>query len=160
MATVTLREDAPCRQWSERPSLVLEDYTQERPSSPVRPRARRMVGRRGENVLFVAAAAAVLLFFLVSFAFSVFRSAASSYQSPLTAPLVVPVKVHAGDTLWTYAKEYGAPDIYILDRVETIARANHLSSDASLLPGQRLLVPVTNPVKIAQLQRLHRLARR
>ena len=161
MATAILREETTSS-WKrpERPTLVLEDCTSEQRPSPARPRTRHLVKNRWENWLFAAAAATVLLFFLVSFAFSLYRSAAASYQSPLTAAIVVPVKVHTGDTLWTYAKQYGAPDIYILDRVETIARTNHLSSDASLTPGQCLLVPVTNPVKLAQIERSRRLAHR
>ena len=112
-----------------------------------------LVSRRWENLLFAAAAAAVLLFFLAGFALSLYRTAASSYQSPLTSVAVLPVTVHPGDTLWTYAQKYGSPNVYILDRVDAIARANHLASDAALVPGQRLLVPVTDPTKIAQLER-------
>ena len=163
MATVT----APVRgetNWEtdrarpQRPRLVLEDYTNPRPAP--RPRARRTTHRRWENMLFAAAVAAVLLFVLASGALSLYRSAAASYASPLAAAAVLPVTVRPGASLWTYAQKYGASDIYILDRVDAIARANHLASDAALVPGQRLLVPVTDRTKIAQLTRAHLLARR
>jgi len=157
MATVT----APVREetdWErpQRPRLVLEDYTQPRPA----PRTRRKIQRRWENILFATAVAAVLLFALASGALSLYRSAAASYASPLASAAVLPVTVHPGDSLWTYAQKYGASDVYILDRVEAIARANHLSSDAALVPGQHLLIPVTDPAKIAQLEKAHRLAQR
>ena len=159
MATVPLREQSFSR-WEPpmRPRLVLEDCSQATPLSPPRRVTHRAASHRWENLLFAAAAAAVLLFFAASFAQSLFRTAASSYQSPLSSVAVLPVTVHPGDTLWTYAQKYESPNIYILDRVDAIARANHLASDATLIPGQRLLVPVTNPAKLALLEREHRLA--
>ncbi|MBV9852342.1 MAG: LysM peptidoglycan-binding domain-containing protein [Armatimonadetes bacterium] len=160
MSTVPLRKESASR-WERpvRPRLVLEDCTQEQRPSPAK-KARRLVSRRWEDRLFAAAAATVLLFFLISFALSLYHSAALSYKSPLASPAAMTVTVHPGDTLWTYAREYGSPDVYILDRVETIALANHLASDAPLVPGQRLLIPLTDPAQITQLQRAHRLARR
>ena len=158
MATVPMREESRGWERPTRPRLVLEDCTQA--PSPARPRARRLVSRRWENFLFAAAAAAVLLFFLASVALSLYRAAAASYRSPLARVAVLTVTVRPGDTLWTYAQKYGSPNVYILDRIESLARANHLTSDSPLVPGQRLLVPVTDPVKIAQLEHAHRLARR
>ena len=162
MATVPLREDTVSRwEMPARPRLVLEDCSVPvaRPL-PTRVKAHSLVSRRWENLFFAAAAAAVLLFFLAGFAQSLFRAAASSYQSPLTSVAVLPVTVHQGDTLWTYAEKYESSNVYILDRVDAIARANHLASDAALIPGQHLLVPVTDPTKVAQLERSHRLAQR
>jgi nucleoid-associated protein YgaU len=51
--------------------------------------------------------------------------------------------VRAGDTLWSLAKRFGDPGAYILDRVDTLAAANGLASDARLMPGQRIIIPVT-----------------
>ena len=161
MATVPLREQS-CPRWDrpERPRLTLQDYTPTPLTPSVHSKMRRRTSRPWENLLFATAAVAVFLFFLVNFALSLYHTAAVSYTSPLTTPAVLRVTVHSGDTLWTYAREYESPDAYILDRVDSIARANHLASDAPLVPGQRLLVPVTNPVKLAQLEQAHRIARR
>jgi len=64
--------------------------------------------------------------------------------------------VHPGDSLWSLAKRYGDPDAYMLDRVDAIARANGIGQTAPLFPGQRLVVPVSNPVELNRLQ--HNLA--
>ena len=161
MATVPLREEFSRWEPPVRPRLVLEDCSSpiSRQSLP-RVRTSRSASRRWESLLFGVAAAAVLLFFLASFAQSLFRTAASSYQSPLTSVAVLPVTVHPGNTLWTYAQKYEFSNVYILDRVDAIARANHLAPDAALVPGQHLLIPVTDPTKLAQLQRLHLLAQK
>ncbi len=63
--------------------------------------------------------------------------------------------VNAGDTLTGLARRYGDPNAYILAREEQIARANHLSGTAPLVPGQHLLIPVTNPTVIAQIEQNH-----
>ena len=65
---------------------------------------------------------------------------------PAPSPAVlVPLTVRSGDSLWSLARRYGDPNVSILDRVDTLARANGLSSTSSLTPGQRLVVPVMNP---------------
>lgn len=79
------------------------------------------------------------------------RTAADSLGGEQVA-LSVPVTVSEGDSLWKLAKRYGKPDGYIQDSVDAIAHANQMSSSATLLPGQRLIVPVTNPVVLARLQ--------
>ncbi|MES2464091.1 MAG: LysM domain-containing protein [Armatimonadota bacterium] len=61
--------------------------------------------------------------------------------------------VQRGDTLWSLAKRYGHPDSYILDRVDTLAQANKIPATASLMPGQRIVVPVSNPAEVSRLQR-------
>ena len=153
MATVSLPvwETDSVRQ--AQPRLVLHDYT-----SAARPRIRRRARRQNlwENLLFAAAVVAVLLFCLIGLVQGISRSV--TMTDAALPGVVLPVTVHPGDTLWTYAQKYGAPDAYILDRVEMIARANHLADDASLVPGQHLQIPVTNPVLIAQLQSRHRIA--
>ena len=144
-----------------RPRLTLRDYTPIVTPARKRPRARyQNKGKNwGENLLLAAALAATLLFCLIGLAQSLYPAAVS--DPPASAyTAVVPVTVHPGDTLWTYAQKYGAPDSYILDRVEVIAHVNHLSSDAALVVGQHLLVPVTNPVLLARLESRRRLARR
>lgn len=69
------------------------------------------------------------------------------------ASLSVPMTVRPGDSLWSLARRYGDPRDYILERVDRLARANRLPPGASLTPGQRLLVPVANPVEVAKLRR-------
>ncbi|MBC8103521.1 MAG: LysM peptidoglycan-binding domain-containing protein [Cytophagales bacterium] len=66
--------------------------------------------------------------------------------------LQIPMTVQRGDSFWSLAKRYGDPHTYILDRVDTLARANHLSATSTLMPGQRIVVPVTNPIEAARLQ--------
>ena len=68
----------------------------------------------------------------------------------------VPMTVHPGDSLWSLARRYGDPDVYMLDRVDAIAKANGIGATAPLFPGQRLVVPVSNPVELEHLQ--HNLA--
>lgn len=70
-----------------------------------------------------------------------------------TAPLTVSVTVRPGDSLWTLARRYGDPNVYQLDRVDALARANGMPGDTALIAGQRLLVPVSNPVEVARLKR-------
>lgn len=79
---------------------------------------------------------------------------AAASARPAAAAITVPLTVQAGDTLWNLSKRYGDPNDYILDRVDRLARVNRLSSDARLVPGQRLVVPVENPTEIARISRL------
>jgi len=57
-------------------------------------------------------------------------------------PTSIRMTVRSGDTLWSLAKRFGDPDAYILDRVDALASANHLASDARLMPGQQIMIPV------------------
>lgn len=78
--------------------------------------------------------------------------ASASASLVLSTPLRVPMTVRRGDSLWKLAQRYGNPRTYILDRVDAIARANDLSATAALQPGQRLVVPVENPIEVARIQ--------
>lgn len=60
------------------------------------------------------------------------------------------VKVHAGESLWTYAKKYGDPDVYILKRVQDIAKINRIDAKNPLQPGQELIVPVEEKTLTAE----------
>ncbi len=144
-------EDRP--RWVEarpRPQLVLKDVA---PEPSPRRRAKRSPLHRIENVLLITALAAALLFFVLNFAFSLFHTVQQSYF-PSTTPSVVMISktVARGDTLTRFAKKYLAPGTYMPDGIEQIARANHLSGFAPLVPGQHLLIPVTNPTVIAQIE--------
>ncbi len=161
MATLMLPFEAKLseeyeRRAEQRLRLTLHEYT----APPARTRRRTRPQNVWENLMFVAVLAAMLAFCLVGAVRSLSRAATASDRLPAAATAVLPVTVHSGDTLWTYAQKYGTPDTYILDRVETIARANHLSSDTELVPGQRLLIPVTNPLVLARIEGRQRLARR
>ena len=144
--------------WNEhrRPHLVLHDTT----IAPPRPaqscvRQRKPL-RRWENLMLSLAVISVLLFFAASLLGFLWHTVASSYASSFGSPVPTVVRrVAPGDTLWRYAATYGDPNSYILDRVETIARDNHLSSSAPLVPGQVLHIAVHNPTLVAQLQRRH-----
>ena len=134
-----------------RPQLVLKDVSEER--APRRS-PRRSPFRRFENALLAAAVAAVLLYFLFTFAASLVQTIQQSYRpSTLPASILISKTVRHGDTLTGLASRYGDPNVYILDRVEQIARANHLTGNTPLVPGQRLQIPVTNPVVIAQIEK-------
>ncbi len=71
----------------------------------------------------------------------------------LVGTLRVPMTVQRGDSLWSLAKRYGDPNAYILERVDILAQANKMSSRSALMPGQRIIIPVSNPVEVARLQR-------
>ncbi len=133
-----------------RPRLVLKDLTAEQ-ASPVRRQPSPL--SRLENVFLAAAAAAVLLYFFLTFAFSLVHTVQQSYTT-LGTPSVVMIahSVKHGDTLSGLAKRYGDPSTYILAREEAIARANNLSGTTPLVPGQHLRIPVTNPTVIAQIE--------
>lgn len=147
-------EAAPVRdERSRRPRLVLQDVSQ----SPA-PKARRPQPlRRWESLLFTVAAVAVFAFFLAGSALSLWHAAQVSDNGRFAAMTpTVAVTVAPGDTLWKYAARYGASDKYMLERVAVIARDNHLSPNAVLLPGQHLRIAVENPIEIAKLSRQHR----
>ena len=135
-----------------RPQLVLKDVTAALPCQ-TSPAARRSPFSRFENVLLAAAAAAVLLYFFFTFALSLVHSVQQSYVTPAQPAVVMISKtVTRGDTLTRFARQYGDPNVYILAREEQIARANHLTGTAPLVPGQHLQIPVTNPAVIAQIE--------
>lgn len=69
-----------------------------------------------------------------------------------SAALIAPLTVRPGDSLWSLARRYGDPSVNIRDRVDALARANGLSSQAALTPGQRLIVSVGNPAEAAALR--------
>lgn len=131
------------------PHLVLQDVSSD--TAPRR-RVQRNPLRRVENILLATAVAAVLVFLLINFAFSLFQTVRQSYL-PITVPSVVMISktVTSGDTLTRFANRYGDPNIYILEREEQIARINHLTGTSPLFPGQHLRIPVTNPVVISQI---------
>ena len=132
---------------SLRPQLVLKDVTQTKVTD------RRSPFGRVENIFLAAAVAAVLLFFFFSFALSLIHSVQQSYASPaLPSVVMIGHTVKHGDTLTGLASRYGDPNTYILAREEQIARTNHLSGTAPLVPGQHLRIPVTNPTLIAQIE--------
>lgn len=139
-----------------RPRLVLKEFTSKDLSPKAAPRrhVRPNPLRRVENIFAVAAAAAVLLYLVFGFGVSLFHTVQSSYV-PASAPtmLLISKTVKHGDTLSRLASLYGDPNTYILDREEQIARVNHLSGTAPLLPGQHLRIPVTSPTVIAQIER-------
>ena len=62
----------------------------------------------------------------------------------------VRVVVGRGDSLWRIAHEYGDPRVAMEDRIDSLARLNGLKSGATLVAGQRLLVPTTTPVVLNQ----------
>ena len=147
-------EDASGSRLSQRPRLVLQDTTAARaPSIPTARAAKRKTALRWDNLLFAAAAVAVVLFFLASFAASLFHSVQAAYAPSLSASApTIHYTVKPGDTLWKLAARYGDPNSYMLDRVETLARDNRLSSNSPLVPGQRLLLSVRNPQVLAKMQ--------
>ena len=144
-------DDRP-RPASVRPRLILKDVAAAVPSQPA-PAVRRSPFRRFENVLLAAAAAAVLLYFFFTFALSLVHSVQQSYVTPAQpAVLMISKTVARGDTLTKLARHYGDPNVYILAREEQIARTNHLTGTAPLVPGQHLRIPVTSPAVIAQIE--------
>lgn len=54
------------------------------------------------------------------------------------------ITVQPGDTLWALAEKYGEPDVYILQRVDDLARANGIGRNQVLRVGQTLVIPIAN----------------
>ncbi len=132
-----------------RPQLVLKDLTEE-PRPVRRPHLSPLA--RTENALLGVAAAAALGYFLVSAAAPLAHAVQQNYASqPLPQIVTISKTIKRGDTLAGLALRYGNPSTYLLAREEQIARANNLSGTTPLLPGQRLLIPVTNPAVIARI---------
>ena len=78
------------------------------------------------------------------------RANTASVSTPIT--IVTRITVKPGDTLWSLSQKYGSSDEHILNRVQALAKANGLKRTSTLIPGQRVLVPVSNPVEVARLQ--------
>ncbi len=149
--TLDLCNDRPASSRS-RPLLVLRDLTGEAAPSSRRPYRKPFA--RLENSLLAAAAVSACGYFLCSAAVSLTHSIQQNYAvSSLPQTLVIAKTVKRGDTLAGLALRYGDPNTYLLQREDQIARANHLTGTAPLLPGQRLRIPVTNPKVIAQIVR-------
>ena len=135
-----------------RPLLVLKDLTED--AAPPVHRLRRSPLARAENALLAAAAMSACGYFLFSAAASLAHSVQQNYAvSALPQTVVIAKTVKRGDTLAGLALRYGDPNTYLLQREDQIARANHLTGSAPLLPGQRLRISVTNPKVIAQIVR-------
>ncbi len=135
-----------------RPTLVLKDLTKD--PAPVVRRPRRSPLTRAENMLLAAAAVSACGYFLFAAAASLTHSIQQNYAaSALPQTVVIAKTVKRGDTLAGLALRYGDPNTYLLQREDQIARVNHLTGTAPLLPGQHLRIPVTNPKVIAQIVR-------
>jgi hypothetical protein len=103
----------------------------------------------------VAAFVALFLIVFGTLVGSRYQTAQNHSAMPgiVTGTLRVPMTVQRGDSFWSLAKRYGDPNAYILDRVDVLAQANKMSATASLMPGQRIVIPVSNPIEVARLQR-------
>ena len=80
------------------------------------------------------------------------KQAQTRSAAPAHTPIVVPMTVGQGESFWSLARKYGNSDDYILERVNALAEANGMTAHAKLIPGQRILVPVSNPQEVARLQ--------
>lgn len=117
--------------------------------------SKRHLNKRNKEVIFVRRCVMALVAFLLMALGTVGGSryqAARGHIRVLVGTLRVPMTVQAGDSLWNLAKRYGDPNVYILDRVDVLARANRMPATASLMPGQRIVILVSNPVEVARLQ--------
>ena len=108
------------------------------------PIARRRARRQPVRVTLSMVEGAVLC--LVVALFLVYAGTAiGEHVTRPTHPPVISVTIQPGDTLWTLAAKYGAPNDYILRRVDRLAAYNHLPAGKHLQPGQVIEVPVENP---------------
>lgn len=127
---------------------------------PVRSRVRRAKARAQarDQFWFVMTALALVVFATAAAVSSIRSTVANSLAMDSSPASVISVTVKPGDTLWTYARKYGAPGRYILDRVDAIARDNGLNAGEMLTPGETLRIRVENPAIVATLQREPRVA--
>jgi LysM repeat protein len=120
------------------PSVVARSLETDAPvrrtRTAVRVRRIRVSEASVEGVLFLLMAASLVIL------------AGSTLGRFLTAPATPPparVVVQKGDSLWKLAARYGDPDVYILRRMDDIARRNNIRQDESLQPGDVLYVPAS-----------------
>jgi len=98
------------------------------------------------------AVVSAFLFLVCNCVFVLWHTAVVAYANSARASVpMVSVHVGKGDTLWRYAARYGDPAAYMPDRVQAIARDNHLRLSAPLAPGQTLRIAVQNPIELAHL---------
>lgn len=141
---------------AHRPPLGLMGITG---SVPPRPQSVSSSGRQQRRRMRrMFALGAVFSIAVVGTATAAFRGRTNTAVSSLDSldsvtSVSVAIRVNRGDSLWSLARRYGSPEIYILERVEEIARSNGMSTSDPLLPGQRVLVRVSNPVELAGLKR-------
>lgn len=96
-----------------------------------------------ESRLFSITVAAVVLFFVVSGTTSILNLGSNlASASQLGGTTTKTITVQPGDTLWQIASRYGDPNVYILDRVESISRLNHMADGQGLVAGQKIRVPI------------------
>lgn len=142
------------------PRLVLYDIDRDPlPAATEKASRKARKYRLGwDTVALAVGVIAAFAFLLVSFANFLWTSAADHSARGTVSP-VIAKRVAPGDTLWHYASQYGDPNTYILDRVETIAQENHLRPNSTLVPGQVIHIPVRNPYLAAHFaQRPSRMA--
>lgn len=77
---------------------------------------------------------------------------AAGAASSAVPGVTVRMRVTPGASLWSLASRYGNPRKSIVDRVEEMAALNHMTNSDTLMPGQRILVKVENPVEVANLK--------
>jgi nucleoid-associated protein YgaU len=104
-----------------------------------RSRAHAVAARRMER-LCVVVTVCVLLGMVSVLGWRLTRLGGRTSTVSAAASLAT-VEVRAGDTLWGLAQRHGDQRVSATDRFAALARANHLSPDAPLTPGQRLVVP-------------------
>jgi LysM repeat protein len=99
-------------------------------------------------------AASAIAFALLAGTFSGIKMAQGVFAARVSPAVgvTVPMRVRPGTSLWSLARRYGNPQKNIVDRVEDMASLNNMTTSDTLMPGQRLLVKVENPVEIAQLK--------
>lgn len=142
----------PCAFWTERGVAIEGPWRP--PTGEARSRRR---ARGGGQRLWQGARTMALAIVVVGAAGAgsarLWQGVRTALAPPVALMLAVPMTVRPGDSLWSLARRYGDPNAYILERVDTLARANRLPASAALSPGQRVLVPIENPAEIARLSR-------
>lgn len=116
------------------------------------PKAQPRAGKTGVTrrkahrpVFTMAAAEGAVLCLVLALMLVLAGTAIAERATRASHPPVVSITVSPGDTLWSLASTYGAPDEYILRRVDRLAAFNHITPGERLKPGQVLLIPVENP---------------
>ena len=110
--------------------------------------ARKREMKRNITLIIIG----VSLLLILTFLHKSITSNASDLTGKTYCKYYQSIMIEEGDTLWSYAKEYGDKIHYesSLDYIEEVRFINHIDSDNSLIIGNYIVVPYYMEVEMAQ----------